>query len=79
MGAAGTRGSLGGEGGGGEIHGPEHQAGGGEVDTAGVHDAEDFGTVQVEVAASVMGTRSRGMQARRRARAMLWRRVRASR
>ena len=42
--------SLGGEGGGGEIHGPEHHSGGGEVDAAGVHDAEDFSTVQGEVA-----------------------------
>jgi hypothetical protein len=41
---------LGGEGGGGEIHGPKHQAGGGEIDTAGVHDAEDFGTVRGEFA-----------------------------
>ena len=50
MGAARTGGALGGKGGGGEIHGPEHQAGGGEVDTAGGHDAEDFRTVQGEVA-----------------------------
>jgi hypothetical protein len=41
---------LGGEDLGGEIHGPEHHPGGGEVDTAGVHDAEDFGTIQGEVA-----------------------------
>ena len=41
---------LGGEGGGGEIHGPEHQPGGGEVDSAGGHDAKDFRTVQGEVA-----------------------------
>jgi hypothetical protein len=41
---------LGGEGGGGEIHGPEHQASRGEVDTAGVDDAVDFSTVQGEVA-----------------------------
>src|SRR5664279_827021 len=50
MGAARTGIWLGGEGGGGEIHGPEHQAGGGEIDTAGVHDAEDFGTVRGEFA-----------------------------
>ena len=42
--------ALGGEGGCGEIHGPEHQPGGGEVDAAGVHHAEDFSTVQGEVA-----------------------------
>ncbi len=36
--------------GGGEIHGPKHQAGGGEVDSAGVYDAADFGSVQGEVA-----------------------------
>ena len=40
----------GGEGGGGEIHCPEHQPGGGEIDFAGIHDAEDFSTVQGEVA-----------------------------
>jgi hypothetical protein len=34
----------------GEIHGPEHHSGGGEVDSAGVHDAKDFRTVQGEVA-----------------------------
>jgi hypothetical protein len=50
MGAMWTRGRLGGEGFGGEIHGPEHQPGGGEVDSAGVHDAKDFRTVQGEVA-----------------------------
>ena len=41
---------LGGEGSGGEIHGPEHQAGGGEVDSSRVDDSADFGTVQGEVA-----------------------------
>ncbi|HZM08859.1 MAG TPA: hypothetical protein VFC15_01470 [Candidatus Limnocylindrales bacterium] len=46
-----TGGWLGGEGGGGEIHGPEQHSGGGEVDAAGVHDAEDFRTAQGEVAA----------------------------
>jgi hypothetical protein len=50
MGATLTRIGFGGEGGGGEIHGPEHQAGGGEVDSAGVHDAKDFQTVQGKVA-----------------------------
>ena len=50
MGALWTSNWLGGEGFGGEIHGPEHQPGGGEVDAAGVHDAEDFRPVQVEVA-----------------------------
>ena len=50
MGAVGTTGWLGGEGFGGEIHGPEHHPGGCEVDTAGVHDAEDFSTVRGEVA-----------------------------
>jgi hypothetical protein len=50
MGASPMRGTSGGEDGGGEIHGPEHQAGGGEVDTAGGHDAEDFSAVQGEVA-----------------------------
>ncbi len=51
MGASRTGLGLGGEGGGGEIHGPEHQASGGEVDSAGVDDAADFGAVQGEVAA----------------------------
>src|SRR5271166_5073168 len=50
MGGARTGGRLSGKGGGGEIHGPEHQAGGGEVDASGGHDAEDFSTVQSEVA-----------------------------
>ena len=50
MGAVWTRSWLGGEGGGGEIHSPEHQPGGGEVDTAAGHDAEDFRPVQGEVA-----------------------------
>ncbi|HEY4932729.1 MAG TPA: hypothetical protein VII23_14265 [Terriglobales bacterium] len=40
----------GGEGGGGEIQGPEHQPGGVEVTIAGGHDAEDFRAVQGEVA-----------------------------
>ena len=35
---------------GGEIHGPKHHPGGGKVDTAGVDDAEDFGTICGEVA-----------------------------
>jgi len=78
MGAVQTPGRLGGEGIGGEIHGPEHQPGSVEVDSAGGHDAEDFRTVKAR-SRGVMGTQSRGMQARRRARAMLWRRVRASR
>ena len=38
------------EDGGGKIQGPEHQASGGEVNVAGVHDSEDFGSVQSEVA-----------------------------
>jgi len=50
IGAAQTAGRLGGEGFGGEIHGPKQHSGGGEVESAGVHDAEDFGTVQGEVA-----------------------------
>jgi hypothetical protein len=41
---------LGRESGGGEIHCPEHQPGGGEVTIAGGHDAEDFSTVHREVA-----------------------------
>jgi len=45
-----TCGTLGWEGGGGEIHGPEHHTGGGVVDIAGVDDAENLGTVQGEVA-----------------------------
>src|ERR1035441_2781262 len=48
-GAARTGGWLGGEGSGGEIHGPKQHSGGGEVDSAGVHDAEDFSAVQGEV------------------------------
>jgi hypothetical protein len=50
MSAATTGRSLFREGGGGQIHGPEHQSRGGEVDSAGVYDAEDFGAVQGEVA-----------------------------
>ena len=50
MGAVQTPGRLGGEGIGGEIHGPEHQPGSVEVDSAGGHDAEDFRTVQGVVA-----------------------------
>ena len=50
MGAAQMGGRLGGKGGGGEIHGPEQHSGGGEVDTAGVDDAVDFGTICGEVA-----------------------------
>ena len=45
-----TCGTLGWEGGGGEIHGPEHHSGGGEVDAASVDDAKDFSTVQGDVA-----------------------------
>ena len=45
-----TCGTLGWEGGGGEIHGPEHHPSGGVVDIAGVDDAENLGTVQSEVA-----------------------------
>jgi|SRR3974390_93685 len=45
-----TCGTLGWEGGGGEIHGPEHHPSGGVVDIAGVDDAENLGTVQGEVA-----------------------------
>jgi hypothetical protein len=41
---------LGGQGGGGKIHCPEHQMGGGEIEVAGVHDTADFGTIQSEVA-----------------------------
>jgi hypothetical protein len=48
--AAQTGGTLGGEGGGGKIHGPEHHSGGGEVDSAVGHDAEDFSPVQGEIA-----------------------------
>jgi hypothetical protein len=48
-GAARTGGWLGGEGGGGEIHDPKQHSGGGEVDSAGVHDVEDFSAVQGEV------------------------------
>ncbi len=51
--------SVGGEGGGGEIHGPEHQSGGGEVDAAGVDDAHDFDAVEGEVAAVHGDTKSR--------------------
>lgn len=36
--------------GGGEVHGPEHEAGGCEVDAAGVDDTMDFGAVPGEVA-----------------------------
>jgi len=50
MGATWTGSGLGGEGFGGEIHGPEHHPRSVEVDTAGVHDAEDFRPVQGEVA-----------------------------
>jgi hypothetical protein len=49
-GAVWPRRRLGGEGFGGEIHGPEHHPRSVEVDTAGVHDAEDFRPVQGEVA-----------------------------
>jgi hypothetical protein len=45
-----TSAALGGERGGGEIHGPEHHSGGGKVDAATVDDTEDFSTVQSEVA-----------------------------
>ena len=51
MGAAAAGRTLIREDGCGEIQGPEHQASGGEVDVAGVYDAEDFGAVQSEVAA----------------------------
>ena len=50
IGATRTSGSLGGERGGGQIHGPEHHAGGVKIDAAAVDDAEDFSTVQGEVA-----------------------------
>ena len=50
MGATATGGRLGGESGGGEVHGPEHHPGGGEVYAAGVHDAQDFSAVHGEVA-----------------------------
>src|ERR1017187_9964542 len=50
MGAAQTAGRLGGEGGGGEIHGPEHQPGSVEVAASGGNNAKDFRTVQGEVA-----------------------------
>src|ERR1017187_4029201 len=50
MGVVRTRGWLGGEGLGGEIHGPKHHPGGGEVVAAGVDDSHDFGAVQGYVA-----------------------------
>lgn len=50
MGAAQRGGRLGRQGGGGEIHGPEHHSGGGEVDTAGVDDAENLRAVPGQVA-----------------------------
>ena len=50
MGAVRAGSRLGGEGGGGRIPGAEHQSGRGEVDSAAGHDAEDFSTVQGEVA-----------------------------
>jgi hypothetical protein len=36
--------------GGGEVYGPEHHSGGGEIDAAAVDDAEHFSPVQGEVA-----------------------------
>jgi hypothetical protein len=51
MGAMRTCGMLCGEDGGGEIHGPEQQPGGGEVDASGLDDAVGFGPVGGEVAA----------------------------
>ena len=50
MGAAETGGRLGGEGGGGEIHGPENHSGCVKVDTPGGEDAIDLGPVECEVA-----------------------------
>jgi hypothetical protein len=49
IGAIGTRCPLRRERGGGEIHGPEHQTGGSEIDGAAVDDAEDFRTIQGHV------------------------------
>jgi hypothetical protein len=46
IGTIGTRSSLGRERGGGQIHGPEHQTGGGEIDGTAVDDAEDFRPIQ---------------------------------
>src|SRR5271165_701711 len=56
MGAARTGGWLGGEGGGGEIHGPENHSGGVKVQTPGGQDAADFGPVACQVAARVWDT-----------------------
>ena len=53
MGGARTGGTLGGEGGGGEIHGPENHSGCIKVHTPGGQDAADFGAVACKVAARV--------------------------
>src|SRR5271167_3331794 len=53
MGAARTGGTLGGKGGGGEIHGPENHSGCVKVYTPGGEDAADFGPVACKVAARV--------------------------
>ena len=49
MGTAGAATGLGGEGGGGDIHGPEQQADGGEVVAASVNDAHDLDAVESDV------------------------------
>jgi hypothetical protein len=50
MGSGETGGRLGGEGGGGEIHGPENHSGCVKVDTPGGEDAIDLGPIECEVA-----------------------------
>ena len=50
MGPAGAATGLSGEGGGGEVHGPEEQAGGGVVEAAGVDEAQDFDAVEGHIA-----------------------------
>ena len=60
MGGARTGGRLGGEGGGGEIHGPENHSGCVKVYTPGGQDAADFGPVAWQGRGESLGRASGG-------------------
>ena len=76
MGAELTRLEPGGEGGGGEIQGPENHSGCVKVDTPGGEDAIDLGPVECEVAGRLWDAAAEGAALRP---GHVWRRVTASR
>ena len=78
LGAAGAASGLGAEGGGGQIHGPEHQQGGVRVDALGGENAVDLGLVPGKVARGLGDAEAEDEGAATGA-GQLWRRAWASR